>query len=418
MNLIEENLRLCTLPDSKAEKLYFDDELSGFGVRVRRDTNGRVRRRWFYQYRSKRDGRQSRIALGNVDRPAAVPAARARQAATEIAVKVQLGQDPQKERKAAKQSAKRLFGDETQKYLDDRLAGIIGKRPMKLSTYKAARRYFEVHWGTFQRRAVDSITSNEVKERLRYIIEHHGKVAAIRAKTFLSSFYVWAIKEGIAGTNPTLTTHTINENPPRKRVLSDGEIKAVWSACLDNDFGRIVKLLLFTACRRDEIGGLTRSEFNSETGVLTIAGARTKSGRTLILTLPTAAADVLRSTAPRAGREFFFGSSGGAFSRWSWEKLALDGRLAQAGHQLEHWTLHDLRRSVRTGMGKLRIEPYIAELVLNHVGHRSSVDGKVYDQNDYVPQIADALAIWARHLLAIVGAPPESSNVTRLRLSA
>ena len=417
MNLIEQNLHLCTLPEGKAEKLYFDDELSGFGVRVRQDSGGRTRRRWFYQYRSKLDGTQRRIALGNVDRPAAVPTAKARQAATEIAVKVQLGQDPQGERKAARKSAKRLFGDEAQKYLDDRLAGIIGRKPMKLSTYKAGKRYFELHWGAFQRRPVDSISDNDVREQLRHIIEHHGKVAAIRAKTHLSAFYVWAIREGVAKINPTISTHTINENPPRDRVLADQEIKAVWAACLDNDFGRIVRLLLFTACRRDEIGGLARPEFNSETGVLTIAGARTKSGRALVLTLPPAAAEILRTTPMRDGREFFFGSSGGAFSRWSWEKLALDGRLAQAGHQLEHWTLHDLRRTVRTGMGKLGIRPHIAELVLNHVSHKAGIGG-TYDTHDYVAEIAEALAIWSRHLLSIVGKPPESSNVTPLRRTA
>lgn len=416
MNLIEANLHLCTLPDGKAEKLFFDDELSGFGVRVRRDASGKVRRKWFFQYRSKADGAQRRIALGSVDRPAAVPVSTARQKATEHSVRVQIGEDPQKERKAAKQSAKRLFGDETQKYLDDRLSGIIGRKPMKLSTYKAGRRYYELHWGAFKRRPVDSISNNDVKEQLRQIIEQHGKVAAARAKTFLSAFYVWAIGEGIANANPTIGTHAINENPPRDRVLSDDEIKAVWCGCLDNDFGRIVKLLLFTACRRDEIGGLTRSEFNVDAGVLTIAGVRTKSGRALVLTLPPAAADILRSAAQRVGREFFFGSSGGAFSRWSWEKLALDGRLAQAGHRLERWTLHDLRRTVRTGMGKLGIKPHIAELVLNHTGHKSGIGG-TYDTHDYVPEIAEALAIWSRHLIAIVG-EPESSNITPLRRTA
>jgi integrase len=416
MNLSDENVHLCTLPADKAEKLFHDDTLPGFGIRVRRDADGRTRRRWFYQYRSKLDGTQRRIALGNVDRPAAVPAAKARQAATEIAVKVQLGQDPQGERKAGRKSAKRLFGDEAQRYLEDRLAGITGRRPMKLSTYKAGKRYFELHWGAFQKRPVDSITDNDVREQLRQIIERHGKVAAARAKTFLSAFYVWAIREGSAKANPTIGTHAINENPPRDRVLSDDEIKAVWSACLDNDFGRIVKLLLFTACRRDEIGGLVRAEFNSDSGLLTITGARTKSGRPLILTLPPVAADILRGTPQRAGREFFFGLSGGAFSRWSWEKLALDGRLAQAGYRLERWTLHDLRRTVRTGMGKIGIKPHIAELVLNHVGHKSGI-GAVYDTHDYMAEIAEALASWSRHLMAIVG-EPDSSNVTPLRRTA
>lgn len=410
MNLNEANLHLCVLPDDKSERLYTDDNLPGFGIRVRRDAKGRTRRKWFFQYRSKGDGSQHRVSLGNVDRPAAVPADKARQAATAISVRVQVGDDPQKERKTAKSDRKRLFGDETLKYLEDRKEGIIGKRPMKLSTYRAAKTYFAMHWGALQKRSVASITENDVQEQLRQIIDKHGKTAAIRAKSNLSAFYVWAMKEGIAKVNPTINTHDISENPPRDRVLEDHEIRAVWAECRDNDFGRIVKLLLFTGCRRDEIGGLTWPEFNGD-GVLTIPGARTKNGRRLVLTLPPAAAEILRTAPRREGRQYVFGLEGGSFSRWSWEKLALDARLAKAGHCLERWTLHDLRRTVRSRMGKLGIRPHIAELVLNHVGHKAGIGG-VYDTHDYVDEIAEALASWANVLLTIVERP---SNVTPLK---
>ncbi len=173
-------------------------------------------------------------------------------------------------------------------------------------------------------------------------------------------------------------------------------------------------MLLFTACRRDEIGGLSWSEFNSETGVLTIPAARTKSSRELVLTLPAAATEILRTAPRRAGREYVFGSSGGAFSRWSYEKLAIDGRIAQAGNRLAQWGLHDLRRTVRTRMGKLSIKPHVAELVLNHTGHKAGIGG-VYDTHDYIAEIAEALAIWSEHLIGIVE-PPD--NVTRLRRTA
>ena len=135
MKLTEEYLNLCVLPDGKSEKLYHDDDLPALGIRVRRDVKGRTRRKWFYQYRSKADGTQSRVGLGNVDSPARVPATKARQAATALpGSRVQVGDDPQKERKAAKKSTKKLFLAEALKYLDDRLNGIVGKRPMKLST--------------------------------------------------------------------------------------------------------------------------------------------------------------------------------------------------------------------------------------------------------------------------------------------
>jgi Arm domain-containing DNA-binding protein len=147
MKLVEENLHRCILPEGKSDTTYADDDLSGFGIRVRRDAKGRVKRKWFYQYRSRSDGTQHRINLGNVDSPAAVPATKARQKATEHSVSTQLGDDPQKQRKAARKGSTRLLLDEALKYLDDRKAGIVGKRPMRPSTYKAAKRYFELHWG-------------------------------------------------------------------------------------------------------------------------------------------------------------------------------------------------------------------------------------------------------------------------------
>jgi hypothetical protein len=96
MKLTDENLHLCVLPEGRSEKLYADDDLTGFGIRVRRDVKGRIKRKWFYQYRSRNDGSQHRINLGNVDSPAAVPATRAREAATEMAVRVQVGGNPPK----------------------------------------------------------------------------------------------------------------------------------------------------------------------------------------------------------------------------------------------------------------------------------------------------------------------------------
>jgi integrase len=197
-------------------------------------------------------------------------------------------------------------------------------------------------------------------------------------------------------------------------VLADDEIRAVWAACLDTDFGRIVKLLLFTACRREEIGGLRWSEFNLATGVITIPGVRTKNGRALVLTLPPAAADILRTTLRRAGREYVFGQRGGAFSRWSYDKMALDRRIAEAGQPLVQWGLHDLRRTVRTRMAKLGIKPHIAELILNHVGHKAGIGG-VYDTHDYVAEIAEALAIWSRRLMEVVQPAEVESNITQLK---
>jgi hypothetical protein len=260
--LTDQNLDQFVLPADKSDRLFFDRDLPGFGIRVRRKKDGRVQRKWLYQYRSRLDGRQHRVNLGNVDKPGPVSAIKARQAAARLSENVQTGSDPQKERKVAKKDRKRILIDEAARYLDDRLAGIVGRKPMKLSTYKMTKPYFEQHWAALAKRPVASITEADVKKELREIIQKHGKQAARAARSNLSAFFVWAIKEGVAKTNPTIATHNLAQNAPRERTLSDSEIRAIWSCCGDDDFGRIVKLLFYTACRRNEIGGLCWSEHN------------------------------------------------------------------------------------------------------------------------------------------------------------
>jgi integrase len=192
---------------------------------------------------------------------------------------------------------------------------------------------------------------------------------------------------------------------PRDRVLNDGEIRAIWNACDDDDAGRIVRLLLLTGCRREEIGALRWSEIDLDTGLMTIPGTRTKNHRTLELILPEAAIDIMRSVLRHEGRDYVFGRFGGAFSGWSALKLRLDAKIVLAtGKPLAPWRLHDLRRTMRTGLGKLGVRPDIAELAINHV--KGGVEA-IYDRYMYQREIKAALALWAEHVLAAVdGTPP------------
>jgi integrase len=212
------------------------------------------------------------------------------------------------------------------------------------------------------------------------------------------------MREGVVGTNPVVGTNDPSEGiQPRDRVLAPEEVKAIWTQCQDDDFGRIVRLLLLTACRREEIGGLRWSELDLETGKMLLPKERTKNGRPLVLTLPDMARSILKAAPRRAGRDLIFGGGKAGFSAWSYCTLAFNSRLAAAngGRALAPWRIHDLRRTVRTGLSKIGIKPHVAELVLNHTGHKAGIGG-VYDHYDYQPEIAEALAKWEAHLLAIV----------------
>ena len=215
--------------------------------------------------------------------------------------------------------------------------------------------------------------------------------------------FTWAMKEGMADGNPVLGTNDpIEGKQGRERVLTNAEIRIIWRHCRDDDFGRIVRLLLLTACRRDEIGSLRWGEVDLQVGRLLLPAERTKPGRALELPLVPTARAILETAPKRVGREFVFGGRGGDSvpghgARWR----STGGLPPRRGEPFPHWTIHDLRRTVRTGMSKLGAKPHVAELVLNHVAHRSGVVG-TYDHYDYQPEIAEALAWWEAHLLTIV----------------
>jgi integrase len=205
----------------------------------------------------------------------------------------------------------------------------------------------------------------------------------------------------LAEANPVVATiNPAKGTTPRDRVLSDAEIALIWRACRDDDFGRITRLLILTGCRREEIGALQWGEIAGD--VVTISSARTKNHRAHTLPLPPVARGLL--PAPRASRQFVFGSHGPGFTAWAYSKVTLDNRIAEAvGKPLARWVIHDIRRSCATGMAGIGIEPHIIEAVLNHVsGHRAGVAG-IYNRSGYDTQKRAALAAWADHVLRIVG---------------
>src|SRR5262249_37450212 len=148
------------------------------------------------------------------------------------------------------------------------------------------------------------------------------KVTADRARTALSALYSWAIEGGRASVNPTMHVASRAKNGSRKRTLSEAELAEVWSTCLDDDHGRIVRLLILTGQRRGEIGGLEWSEVNREERMLELPALRCKNNRDHIVPLTDEAFAVL--PAEQEERKYVFGRGAGPFSGWSKAKAELD----------------------------------------------------------------------------------------------
>jgi integrase len=236
--------------------------------------------------------------------------------------------------------------------------------------------------------AISDITRADVVARVRAVGKASGNPTANRALSALSAMLGWAVKEGFLETNPCIGANRQEENAPRERVLTDQELTAIWKACSDcGDYGKIVRLLMLTGCRREEVRGIALSELNDETGCWTLPASRSKNGRALTLPLPELAWSIIRSVPREPGVDTLF-----LKNDWARGKRALDGRLAG---KVEPWCLHDLRRTCATRMADLGIAPHIIEAVLNHwSGHRRGVAG-VYNRSPYEREVAAALALWA-----------------------
>ena len=200
-------------------------------------------------------------------------------------------------------------------------------------------------------------------------------------------------------------------------MLSDEELRLVWSCAGENgDYGAIIRLLILTGQRREEVGAMRWSELDLDKSLWRIEAERTKNGLPHDVPLSDVALDLLAAHGRREGRDLVFGSREGPFQGWGNAKIALEGRIrAKLGEKsgLKPWRLHDLRRTAATRMNELGVLPHVVEAVLNHIsGHKAGVAG-VYNRASYAAEKRQALDLWAAHVLAL--ADGRKANVVSLR---
>ena len=290
---------------------------------------------------------------------------------------------------------------------------------------------------------INRITRANVSSRLREIatgLGHDrngrnkgGLTASNRARAALSALYSWAIGEGLVDNNPVVGTNKATEETRRDRVLTHEELAAVWWACGDEhgkpagDYDRIVRLLILTGQRRDEIASMAACELvptdpnGTNRPTILLPGTRTKNKLPHEVPLSPPAFDLVMEALEARGwiedgnrdlipREHVFGRGHGGFSGWSKAKARLDERLAdmaQAGKgpHVAPWRIHDLRRTMATGMGEIGVQPHVVEAVLNHIsGSKAGVAG-IYNRATYRTEKAEALELWANHVLRISAVP-------------
>lgn len=218
----------------------------------------------------------------------------------------------------------------------------------------------------------------------------------------------WAVSRGDIDRSPMEGMETPPPVKPRERWLQDEELQAVWAATPEchRCFGPIVRLLIVTGQRREEVSGMRWEELDREERMWTLPGARAKNDQPNSIPLNDLAVAVLDGEAngqtwPRKGRVFAT-SSGAGFAGYAKGKLKLDGLIEERiGEPLPPWRLHDLRRTLATNFQRLGVRFEVTEAILNHVGAARSGVAGIYQRYDWKNEKSEALGAWSAHLSKI-----------------
>ena len=405
-------------PPATGRVEYWDSHLPGFGLRVA----GSGRKTWVAMYRV-----QGQLVRETVGTLALIPSvAEARDRARESMHKARAGKNPVAERRerelAAKIKAEAL--PDTFRAVAARYLERYAKKNTKPTTWRELQRQLEVDvfpkWGD---RPIASITRQDVTVLLEAIADRGSPVQANRTL----ALFKWVLDEELIPVDPSARVRKVVKESARDRTLTDDEISLFWRGCdkLGWPFGPMYKLLLLTAQRRDEIGGLEWSEIDFDRRLWTIPREKAKNDRAHEVHLSEFAIEILDSL-PKIGDRYVLTTRGARpVSGFSKSKERLDRHmldlfradLAEAGQDpdratIDDWILHDLRRTAATGMARLNVAPHTVDRILNHVSGSIRGVAAIYNRHAYLDERRAALEAWSRHVESI--ARPVASNVVPL----
>jgi len=397
MKLTKDTVAELKLPPGKTEAVVWDDDIAGFGVRLRPHS-----RTFIFRYRH--GARQPCVTIGSV---AAISAAQARTAASQLYARVRLGEDPGGDRADARARASETMELALRQYL------VHMQAKLRPGSFANVDRHLMRHAAPLHRLELAKAAERRtVASLLTKIASTSGPVEANSMKGSLSGFFEWAIGQGLLdGTDPTIGIANFPTAGPRGHVPTDAELVKIWNALRDDDYGDIVRLLTLTLCRLSEIGGLRWDEIDFATGLIRLPAARTKTGIARDVPMSASVRQMLERRHQRAdgSRPPVFGTGQGGFSGWSRAKRELDRRAGVTG-----WVIHDLRRYGSTTLNNEGIAlPHIIESCLGHaVGDRVA---RTYNLAVYQEQVCAALDLWSSRVMQLVSGERKPAKVLALR---
>jgi integrase len=335
--------------------------------------------------------------------PAGITLAQARKLAADAMFEVAQGKDPA----AAKQETRRSRGrtDDTIEHWARAFVERHAKRYTRPSTLQQTEHVLDdIVLPAWRGRAVHDIKRKHVRELLESVAETKP-IMANRARAVLSKLFAW-----IAERDDDFVSPVIGVKPPapervRERVLDDDELRRLWLAAdaIGGREGACVKLLMLTGQRRSEIARLRWGEVGD--GVIELPPERMKGKQSHVVPLSIQAVAVIAAM-PRSG-DHIFGRT--LVEHFHGVKCALDARMGD----VPAWVIHDVRRSVASGMARIGVQlPVIEKILAHRKGSFAGVVG-IYQRYGFMPEMAAAMQKWADHVDRLVGGKP--AKVVRLR---
>jgi integrase len=277
----------------------------------------------------------------------------------------------------------------------------------------------------FGDRPISSINQHDIMRVLDAAVARGAEYQAHNLLGHVRRLFNWAISRGVYGIDRSPCDRmkpgdVIGKKALRTRVLNDDEMRAVWRSAegMGYPFGPMVQLLMLSGQRKSEVSDARWREFDLEKKLWIIPAERMKGDAPHVVPIAETALAILKSLPTFKKGDYVFSTTFGAkpVSGFSKAKARLDTgagvelrEIRKTETTIESFVLHDLRRTMRTGLSGLPVPTDVAELVIAHArpGLR-----KVYDQHSFVDEKRRALELWEGRLRDIIQPPP--ANVVKL----
>jgi integrase len=356
-------------------------------------------RSWSFEYRSPVTRKNSKIGISAASLSEGRVIAKAHRAA------VAAGRDPALEAKAdlnkRQEAHARLV---TVRDALDRYDASVVESAVKLASRRKRMRVLRRAMEPFLARPVSALARGDLIGRLDEIQSQSGGISRNRAQSEVRHFLGWCCdRELVTGIVIDRMRQGVREQS-RERVLSDQELAAILAATADRSaYSDLVRTLLLTAMRRNEAASLQPRDLDFDGRTITVRAEVSKTGAGRVIPMADGLFDMLRQRSrglPKDG--YLFGGGSDFKSPFSGFSKRFARLAASLPREIEPFTLHDIRRTVATGMHSMGVDALVVDDLLGHLGNvRSGVRG-IYNRAQTLSRQREAVAAWNARIAALI----------------